>query len=82
MRVRINEQIETKQDVLFLVNSLINRQESYFNEQDILNLAIKYTTNSVISCSNKELKEMIKQNIDVSCRNGLMIATQHGYKNI
>lgn len=82
MRVRTNEEIETKQDVLFLINSLINRQESYFNEQDILNLAIKYTANSAVSCSNEELKEMIRQNIDVSCRNGLMIATQHGYKNI
>ena len=82
MYVRVNEDIQSKQDIMFLINSLINRQVDYFSKQDILDLAIKCTTNSPVSCSKEELEKMIEENIDVSCRYGIMSYTSHGYKNI
>lgn len=82
MYVRTNEKVQTKQDVLFLINSLINRQEGYFNEQDILNLTIKYMTNSPIFCSEEELMGYIKHNLNISCFHGLVSLTEHGYQNI
>lgn len=81
MYVRTNEDIQSKQDILFLVNSLINRQIGYFDKQDILELAILNTANSPISCSKEELEKMIEENLDISCHYGFTRYTIYGYVN-
>lgn len=81
MRIRTNEEIKTKQDILFLINVIIDRQTKYFNEEDILQTVLEHITNSPVICSENELREMINETLDISYRYGFLRRGEKGYCN-
>ena len=62
--------IETIQDVYYLVGSVINRQTRYFTSDDIL----KQTKREMLvnRTSDDELKKIIAQEIDILYRNNFL----------
>jgi hypothetical protein len=62
----------------FKLQKIILAQENDFAFSDIVTKA-KY---QIADCSEKELNQQIRNIISIYIKNGLLLITQNGYKNI
>lgn len=70
--VPIHKDIKNKQDVYFLVGSIINRQLKEFSIETIFKLSKKYLKGSSFKVSNNDLNDIIDQEINIFYRNGFI----------
>ena len=79
--VPINKEIMTKQDVYFLVGSIINRQTEVFTKESVFECAKENLRGSQFKISNEELKSIIDQEFDILYRNGFIAISGNNYIN-
>lgn len=79
--VPTKKQIQTKQDVYFLVSSIINRQIDGFTKEDILKIAKENIAGSSVQITDDVLNSIIDQEIDILYRNGFISISEKKFVN-
>lgn len=79
--VRVKKDIKNKQDVYFLVGSVINRQTRPFSIEDITNIVWRNLYGSPVKPSKPELYSIINHEIDILYRNNYLKMSGKKYVN-
>ena len=79
--IRIKKDIKNKQDIYFLVSSVINRQTGPFSIEDIANIVWRNLYGSPVKPSKSELYSIIDHEIDILYRNNYLKMYDKKYMN-
>lgn len=80
-KVPVKEEIRTKQDVYFLVGSIINRQIGSFSPDEILSIAKSNLRGSEVKLSDSDLQLIIDHELDILYRNSFVKMSGRSYVN-